>query len=255
MQTELNPTSNYGGRWPGRTVRTWDVQCTAEPWPLAGVSISPCTTYRGSVLLFTRLSLILVTTSLFWPFCYLAFSLRLLVCSSAPPCPNSLLSLPCITRSGERLQPAERDLLSETYYTTDTYFPWDISYPHSPDFLTDKGSLSHHHEQGAACCSGKQKWEITGANSFLWVQEQYKRQEHASVFQSAQGGTPSILKNHIYNYVTSSYSSLCIIFSLYTHIFLCVVTAEMIVFALKMPQRKATNIVYSYSVLISSGRM
>lgn len=61
------------------------------PWGVSATgSISPCTICRGSVLIFTRLSLMLVTTPHFWSLFYFAFSLHLLVCSSAPPCPNAL---------------------------------------------------------------------------------------------------------------------------------------------------------------------
>lgn len=59
---------------------------------------SACTVCRGSALILTRLSPMLVTTSHFRSF-YLAFSLHLLVCSSAPPCPTALPEAPAQLRS------------------------------------------------------------------------------------------------------------------------------------------------------------
>lgn len=140
-----------------------------------------------------------------------------------------------ITSSGERIcnQQRQTGWLGHIRPQTPTQH---FFFPHSPDFLTDKGSLSHHHKQGAVCCSGKQKWGIMGANSFLWVLEQCKRQKHASVLQNVRGETQSTPKNHTsftillhLSLIQASVSSFP-----YAHI-LCLVTAEVIVFALQIP--------------------
>ena len=58
-----------------------------EAGPRTTGSVCPCTVCRGCVLIFTRFTLRLVTTSHFWSFPSLAFPLHPFHCSSALPCP------------------------------------------------------------------------------------------------------------------------------------------------------------------------
>lgn len=300
-----------------------------ESGPSVSGSISPCTVCRGSVLLLTRLSLMLVTTSLLWSFCYLAFFLRLLACSSAPPCPDALPEAPAqlhsrpsvsssalppqslvssCSSSGQELLGASRAPSPPAWQQTvlkalllcqgtgTDGFHRQGTAPPSP---CSPLNLPEEHQQWWEAANSKGRpvdWDILDPRHLLPMGHLFSRQsrfshrqrvsltspwagssvlqweaevgDHGGQFTSlsaeamqeagtclsyanAQAETESILKNHIYNngphlsLIQVSVSSFP-----HTHNFLCVVTAEIIIFALQMPQRKATNAVYSYSMFL-----
>lgn len=170
---------------------------------------------------------------------------------TAPPSPNPSSGSPSLwpTSSG-RLQPAKADSLAENILDHGCLLPTGHFFPTQPKF-------SHRQRVSCIAMSGERRAAAGSRSGRPW------RTIHPSEHRSNTRGRKmaqfcnvpkerlrnrSFLKNHTYSSATPffPYSKSCIIFfPIHTHVFLCIVPAEMTVFALQTPERKATNAIYA----------